>query len=72
MESSREVKADVSGDVAKLCTVQPLTESGVREMGTTPALSVFAQELEDALDPENGIEEEYMPYRSAVCGVERI
>lgn len=57
---------DVSDDVAKLCVEQPLTESGVKEMGTTPALSVFAQELEEALDPDNGIEEEYMPYHSAV------
>ena len=35
-------------------------------MGATPSVDVFARDLEEALDPESGIEEEYMPYHDAV------
>ena len=56
------MKADVASDVAKLCTAM----GDGKAMGTTPVLSAFAQELEEAMDPENGIEEEYMPYHDAV------
>lgn len=56
----------MTSDVAKLCSAQGQTEGDTTEMGTTPELSVFAQELEEAMDPENGIEEEYMPYHDAV------
>lgn len=60
MESSREVSTDSSH------TTQPTTESGTEIMGATPSVDVFARDLEEALDPESGIEEEYMPYHDAV------
>lgn len=40
--------------------------SDVRPFAYIPTVNEFSEELVDALDPENGIEEEYMPYNSPV------
>ena len=35
-------------------------------MGATPFAEVVARDLVEAMDPENGFEEEYMPYRNPI------
>ena len=35
-------------------------------MGATPFAEVMARDLVEAMDPENGFEEEYMPYRNPI------
>lgn len=40
--------------------------SEVRPFAYIPTVNEFSEELVEAMDPENGIEEEYMPYNSSV------
>lgn len=41
-------------------------DSDGKTNSTIPTVEAFSEELIEALDPENGIEEEYMPYHSSV------
>lgn len=38
----------------------------VQSFGYIPRVDEFSEELIEAMDPDNGIEEEYMPYNSSV------
>lgn len=48
--------------------VEPTEElgDGPYMFGKIPTVNQFSEELVEALDPENGIEEEYMPYNNPV------
>ena len=44
----------------------PGNETQLKAFSYIPTVDTFSEDLIEALDPENGIEEEYMPYHNPV------